>query len=401
MIDNKPLNILVFSSLFPSEARKTAGLFVRERMFRMREHANIIVVSPVPYFPGQEIIKWFVKGYRPMPAKQEVQDGITVYYPRFLSFPKFFRNKDAQFLTFSVRRFVKKLCKTHQIDVIDSHFTYPDGVAATTLASELGIASTITMRGTEVPHSNDPQKLPQLKKAWSQASHVISVSQSLKNVALKYGVNDKHITVVGNGIDTEKFIPLEKGEAKKSLGIAAESPVLATVGGLVYRKGFHRVIDCLPQLKEKHPNIKYLIVGGASLEGNIEEELKSQAEKLGVTDHVIFCGPQPPEALHKFLSAADVFVLATANEGWANVLLEALACGTPVIATDVGGNSEVINHSSLGEIVPFGNHDKLLDALNNGLIRKWESLELVRYAEANHWNYRIQNLKTIFDRISK
>ena len=152
---------------------------------------------------------------------------------------------------------------------------------------------------------------------------------------------------------------------------------------------------------EKHPNIKYLIVGGASLEGNIEEELKSQAEKLGVTDHVIFCGPQPPEALHKFLSAADVFVLATANEGWANVLLEALACGTPVIATDVGGNSEVINHSSLGEIVPFGNHDKLLDALDNGLIRNWERLALVRYAEANHWNYRIQNLKTIFDRISK
>lgn len=401
MMGNKSLNILIFSSLFPSEVRKTAGLFVRERMFRMREHANLVVVSPVPYFPGQEIIKWFVRDYRPMPAKKETQDGVTVYYPRFLSFPKFFRSKDAQFLTFSVRRFVKKLCKIHEINIIDSHFTYPDGVAATTLAKELGIASTITMRGTEVPHSNDPKKLPQLKKAWSDASHVIAVSQSLKNVALEHGISDEHVTVVGNGIDTEKFIPLEKTKAKESLGISAESPVLATVGGLVYRKGFHRVIDCLPQLKKEHPNIKYLIVGGASLEGNIEDELKSQADKLGVKDSVVFCGPQPPKELHKYLSAADVFVLATANEGWANVLLEALACGTPVVATDVGGNSEVINHSNLGQIVPFGVHDKLFDALNNSLTKEWDSQELVRYAKANHWNFRIQNLKTIFDRISK
>ncbi len=396
---NKSLSILVFSSLFPSETRKTAGLFVRERMFRMREHANITVISPVPWFPGQGIIRLFYKGYRPMPAKMEIQDGVEVYFPRFLSFPYFFRSKDAAFMAWSVRKLVKNLVKKKGINIIDSHFSYPDGLAATTLANELSIPSTITMRGTEVPHANDQTKLPMLQRAWGQASHVLAVAQSLKDVALVHGVEPEKVTVVGNGIDTEKFISLSKQKAKKNLGIQPESPVLITVGGLVFRKGFHRVLDCLPKLKLQYPNIQYLIVGGPSLEGNIEEYLRSQTKRLGLEENVIFCGPQKPSELHKYLSAADVFVLPTANEGWANVLLESLACGTPVVATDVGGNKEVINSTSLGHIVPFDEKGALFNAIANSIEKSWDVNLLVAYAEQNHWRHRVQHLKTIFERL--
>ncbi|GMM68933.1 glycosyltransferase family 4 protein [Alteromonas sp. MTD1] len=396
---HKPLNILVFSSLFPSEVRKTAGLFVRERMFRMREHAQITVVSPVPWFPGQGIIRFFFKGYRPMPAVMEVQDGVEVYFPRFLSFPFFFRSKDATFMAWSVRRLVKKLVKQKKINIIDSHFTYPDGLAATTLANEVGIPSTITMRGTEVPHSKDPRKLPLLQKAWAKASHVVAVSQSLKDVALEHGVEDEHVTVIGNGIDTEKFMPLDKRRAKEELGINPLSPVLITVGGLVFRKGFHRVIECLPDLKKKYPDIRYLVVGGPSLEGNIENFLINQCEELNVTENVIFFGAQPPEKLSMYISAADLFVLPTANEGWANVLLESLACCTPVIATDVGGNREVITKSDLGYIIPFGNSKALLNSLLSSLTKKWDGGILRQYAESNHWNVRVTKLHTLFSRL--
>lgn len=399
MIDNKPLNILVFSSLFPSEARKTAGLFVRERMFRMREHANITVVSPVPWFPGQGIIRFFFKGYRPMPAKIELQDGVEVYFPRFLSFPYFFRSQDANFMAWSVRKLVKRLVRQKRIDLIDSHFTYPDGLAATTLANELSIPSTITMRGTEVPHTKDAKKLPFLQKAWAQASHVISVSKSLKDVALANGVKDERVTVIGNGIDTEKFTALSKQQAKQGLNIKPDSPVLITVGGLVFRKGFHRVIECLPKLKHKFPDIKYLVVGGPSLEGNIEEYLRNQCKQLGVEEEVVFCGPKPPEELYKYLSAADLFVLPTANEGWANVLLESLACGTPVVATDVGGNKEVISQSNLGYIVPFDDSTALFNSLSLGLTTKWNVNTLRGYAESNHWNIRITKLNKLFSQL--
>ncbi|WP_240485156.1 glycosyltransferase [Aestuariibacter salexigens] len=369
---------------------------MRERMFRMRKYADIVVVSPVPWFPGQELIKLFFPDYRPMPPKMEVQDGVKVYFPRFFSLPLLFRQFDSLFMQRGARKLVKRLVKERNINIIDAHFTYPDGHAATQLAEEVGLPSTITMRGTEVPHSKDHKKLPSLKQAWSKASHVIAVSQSLKDVALQHGVEDSHITVVGNGIDTEQFQELDKKGAKQKLGLQPDAKVIITVGGLVWRKGFHRVIECMPDIQKEHPNLHYLIVGGASLEGNIEAELREQSDKLNLTDAVTFCGAKRPEELSLYLSAADVFVLATANEGWANVLLESLACGTPVVATDVGGNKEVITDDTLGAIVPFDDREALGTAITGALHRNWDTEHLLGYAQQNHWDNRITQLNRLF-----
>ena len=399
-MSDKKLNILVFSSLFPSDARRNAGLFVRERTFRFREFANITVVSPVPWFPGQKLIQIFVPGYRPMPAKVENQDGVDVYFPRFLSFPLLFKNKDSSLLRKSVEKFIDKLVRERKINLIDAHFSYPDGHAASIIAKKLDIPCTITMRGTELPHSLDVKKLALLKEAWEFSSHIIAVSQSLKDIATSNDVNSDKVTVVGNGIDTYKFTPLNKHEARQRLNLPTQAPVLITVGGLVYRKGFHRVIACLPKLRQDYPDIRYLIVGGSSLEGNIENELQQQVSQLGLQDNVIFCGPKKPEELNVYLSAATLFVLSTANEGWANVLLEALACETPVIATDVGGNKEVINNSELGTIMPFGNETALMEAIKAGVVKTWNKALLRNYAENNHWNVRMASIKQIFEDVT-
>jgi glycosyltransferase involved in cell wall biosynthesis len=202
--------------------------------------------------------------------------------------------------------------------------------------------------------------------------------------------------VVGNGVDTGKFHPVDRDQARRSLGIPDTATVLISVGGLTERKGFHRVIELLPALRSELPGLLFLIVGGASAEGDWGPQLRQQVRELGLEDCVRFLGTLPPEALKHPLSAADVFVLATRNEGWANVFLEAMACGLPVITTDVGGNREVVCRDELGAVVPFGDAGALRDALSAALARDWDRAAIVGYARDNEWDGRVAALVAAF-----
>ena len=394
-------NILVFSSLFPSEAAPGNGLFVRERMFRVARHAELTVVAPVPWFPGQSLIRKFRKDYRPRPAKQEVQQGITVYFPRFLAFPGVLRSLDAWMMYLCCLGLVRRIARERNIDIIDSHFTYPDGLAATWLARKLGLKSIITLRGTEVPHARIRGRTPQLLKAWRQADRIFSVSAALRDHAVALGAEAEKFRVIGNGIDTDRFQPIDPADARKRLGIDPDAPVLVTVGGLVERKGFHRVVECLPELLKSCPGLVYLIVGGANAEGDYRAQICELAGRLGVEGHLKFLGALPPDELAVPLSAADTFVLASSNEGWANVILEAMACGTPVVATDVGGNAEVVNAEELGCIVPFGDRAALTSALERSLRHQWSAATLIAYARDNHWDNRVESIIEEYDALTR
>ena len=370
-------------------------------MFRVADHAHVdmVVVSPTPWFPGQGLIRRFKKDYRPQPRAIEMQHGITVHSPRFLAFPGILRNLDAVMMYLFCVGLVRKLVREHGIEIIDSHFTYPDGLAATWLARKFGLKSIITLRGTEVPHAKIPGRVSKLLKAWRQADRVFSVSDSLRQHAISLGAQPDKFRVVGNGIDTEKFQALNPANARERLGIARDARVVVTVGGLVERKGFHRVVECLPALIKEYPNLVYLLVGGANAEGDYSEHIRARAEALDVSRHLVFLGALEPSELSEPLSAADVFVLATSNEGWANVILESMACGTPVIATNVGGNAEVVNSGTLGSIVPFGDSQALTDALLESLRLEWPVAPLTEYALQNHWDTRIEIILDEYNRL--
>jgi glycosyltransferase involved in cell wall biosynthesis len=149
-------------------------------------------------------------------------------------------------------------------------------------------------------------------------------------------------------------------------------------------------------LLREHSGLTYLVVGGPSPEGDMSERLQQQARALGVAEAVRFLGPMPAEELRVPLSAADLFVLATRNEGWANVILEAMACGLPVVATDVGGNSEVVCDPGLGTIVPFGDSECLQQAITAGLRTRWDVDAIRRYAASNTWDRRVAALVSEF-----
>ncbi|MEW6589957.1 MAG: glycosyltransferase, partial [Pseudomonadota bacterium] len=315
---DEPIDLVVFSSLFPSTVRPGAGLFIRERMFRVAQHRPLAVVSPQPWFPGQGLIRRFRPGYRPPAPALEIQQGIRVYHPRYLAVPGLFRRFDGRAMALASFFLLRRL-QAQGARLIDAHFAYPDGEAAVRLGRWLDLPVTITLRGTEVPHSNRPRLRKRIMRTLKAADRVFSVSDSLRRLALQLGVPDERTEVVGNGVDTVRFQLVDRAGARRKYDLPADAKILISVGGLVERKGMHRVIEVLPALLRQHPDLHYLIVGSGGPEGDMRAELDAQVAQLGLADRVHFLGALPPDELKWPLSAADVFVLATRNEGWANV----------------------------------------------------------------------------------
>lgn len=388
--------IVVFSSLFPSAVQPGAGLFVRERMFRVGRELPLAVVAPTPWFPLQSLLRRFRPGFRPGAPAHETQQGHEVWFPRFFSVPGVFKGLDGLAMALAAWPRLARLKRAGRLDLIDAHFAYPDGYAATLLGRWLGVPVTITLRGTEQRQARDPALAPKVRAALQRATQVFAVSESLRQVALGLGIAADKVRVVGNGVDLARFAPLPRAEARAALGLTVDAPVLVSVGGLCERKGFHRVIERLPALRERFPGLVYLVVGGPSPEGDLGPQLRAQVAAAGLDEAVRFLGALPPDALRGPLSAADVFVLATRNEGWANVFLEAMACGLPVVTTAVGGNAEVVCRAELGHVVPFGDGQALESAVADALLRDWDADTIRRYAAANTWDRRVAELVAVF-----
>lgn len=388
--------LLVLSSLFPSTVRPAAGLFIRERMFRVAAQIPLIVISPQPWFPGQSLIRLFRPGYRPSSPRHERQQGIEVYFPRFFALPGLLRSLDGWSMAACSFFLVRRLLRRHPVGLIDAHFGFPDGEAAVYLGRWLKLPVTITLRGTEVPHSRQPQVRPRLAHALTAAARVFSVSDSLRQLALSLGANADKTEVVGNGVDLQRFHPVDQQAARTKLGLPPAAKLLISVGGLVERKGMHRVIDCLPALLAQQPDLHYLIVGSGGAEGDMRSALDAQVARLGLAKRVHFLGAVAPDELKWPLGAADVFVLATRNEGWANVFLEAMACGLPVVTTDVGGNREVVCRPELGKVVPFDDALALQQALIHALADTWDRQAILAYASDNQWDKRVSQLVCAF-----
>jgi glycosyltransferase involved in cell wall biosynthesis len=390
--------VLVFSSLFPSPADPNAGVFIRERMFRVAKRLPIVVVSPKPWSPFDWLVRLFRPRFRPSAPVVETQQGIRVYYPRFFSIPGVLKHWDSTFMALGSYLAVKKLKKEFGFNLIDAHFGYPDGHAASLLARRFNVPLTITLRGSERTYVEMPQFRRRIVAGLNVADKVIGVSGSLTKLAVELGVPEDKTISIGNAVDCQRFEPVDRAEARRRYELNETDPVIISVGWLIERKGFHRVIEVMPELIRRHPGLCYLIVGGPAGADSMESRLRQQVATLGLQDHVKFLGPMKPDDLKWPLSAADLFVLATSREGWANVFLEAMACGLPVITTDVDGNAEVVCRAELGQVVPFGNPDVLASAVDHGLTRTWDRKAIRAYAEANSWDNRVDTLCLVIER---
>jgi glycosyltransferase involved in cell wall biosynthesis len=187
--------------------------------------------------------------------------------------------------------------------------------------------------------------------------------------------------VIGNGVDVQRFEALDRVEARRKLGIPADADVIVSVGALIPRKGHHFTIPAVAELARLHPRIRFYVIG----EGESRAELEAHARTLGIEDHVCLVGVRPNEELSTWYSAADVSCLASSREGWPNVLLESLACGTPVVATRVWGTPEVLVSPELGIMVDQNARD-IEKGLEAALEKRWDRNFLVGYARKRTWN---------------
>ena len=369
------VRLLTFSTLFPHAVRPNHGIFVENRLRHLlaSHEATSTVLAPVPWFPSRSdrFGDWALNARAPA---TETRHGIEIRHPRYPVLPKVGMSA-APWLLYRamVPRVARLLAEGQRFDAIDAHYVYPDGVAATWLGRRFGLPVVMTARGTDVnliPRYRVPRRL--IQGAIRDASAIIAVSAALKQVLVDLGAPSDKVTVLRNGVETDLFRPpADRGAVRTALGL--KGPTLISVGGLIERKGHHRTIEAMRQL----PGFELMITG----EGPERERLAGLIERHGLNDRVRLLGPRPHRDLPELYGAADASVLASSREGWANVLLESMACGTPVVAANIWGRDERVGRR------PGTRPDRRGGQQVHGLrgrTRGWEILPAVRGGAPRH-----------------
>lgn len=377
------MKILSFSYCFPNQANPTWGMFVYQRLAALARLEELRVCSPVPWFPG-------LAGEGGHPRAQPWQE-LAVYRPRFFYIPRFFKNADARLYALGLKPWLTNLLRDWRPDVLDAHFVWPDGVGVALLARELGIPYVITLRGKIYECLKVPSQTRQCAEALQGAAAVISVSSKMADEAHKLGVPRERLHVISNGVDREHFQPRDRRECRRQLGLPVDGRLLVTVAHLGKRKGHHETIKALVGLPE---DVRLVIVGGPA-QGGTAEGLRQVARAAGVEGRLILPGRQSYDKIPLYYGAADVGVLASYREGCPNAVLESLACGRPVVASDVGAVPDILPVPGAGRIVPAEQVEPLRTALAEVLAQSWNAEEVVRASGVRSWEQVAEEVRGV------
>jgi glycosyltransferase involved in cell wall biosynthesis len=391
MVTDSPLSLLTVSTLFPNPIQTTYGVFVETRLRKLLASGEVTarVLAPIPWLPP--FVDHLPMGPVYRVPQHVVRNGIEIDHPRYLVVPKIGMSITPFMLYRTICRSLKRLLASgYRVDLIDAHYFYPDGVAAVWAAREFNLPVVVTARGTDInliPQFRLPRRM--IQRAAANADGIITVCSALKDRLAELGVPRSRIIVLRNGVDLDRFHPIDRGAARNTLGIVR--PTLASVGHLVERKGHHHVIRALTQL----PGMDLMIVGA----GQERNSLEQLAVRLGVRDRVRFVGAVDQDQLCLIYNAIDALVLASSREGWANVLLESMACGTPVVASAVWGTPEVVAAPEAGVLMPSLDATGValgVDQLFSALPRR---IDTRRYAEGFDWKATTQGQLALFREI--
>ena len=390
----RPLRTLLFSTLFPSAVRPTHGIFVETRLRELLKTGEVEtkVLAPVPWFPfkGERFGEY---GQFARTPKQDQRNGIDVLHPRYLLLPKVGMNMAPDSIFKAALPAARRLIEQgFDFDLIDAHYYYPDGVAAARLARALGKPFVVTARGTDlnlVPEFPRPRQ--RILETARQAAASIGVCKALMDQLAELGADPAKLHVLRNGVDLERFRPEDPAQARQRLGLG-EGRWLLSVGHLIERKGHHLAIQALPLLPA---DVRLAIVGS----GVEDAALRSLAQNLGVQDRVRFVGQVPNVDLRWWYSAADISLLCSSREGWANVLLESMACGTPVVATSIWGTPEVVAAPEAGRLMAARTPAALQEAVQALWASPPTPAATRGYAEGFSWAATTQGQLAIFDKV--
>lgn len=376
------MRVLTFTSLFPNSVAPSHGIFVYRRVEATARVAGLEeeIIAPIPYSPRWiRSERW--KKLAGVPRVESIS-GLRVHHPRYPLLPKISMQMHGLLMYLGVRKLALRLHQQRPFDCIDAHYVYPDGFAAVMLGKLLGIPVVVSARGTDInvfPSFGTIR--PLILWTLRNSSGIIAVSEALKLRMIELGIPEEKIRFIGNGVEAGLFGVRDRKEARHWLGLPEDARILVSVASLRESKGHQHVITALARIAPLHPELKLYIVGEGEYRGRIERQIK----ELGLNQRVVLIGNRRNEEMPLWFNAADASILASSQEGWPNVILESLACGTPVIGTAVGQIPEILQSGDLG-ILTRQDSQAIASAIEGALSRTWDRETLSGFAHSRPWS---------------
>ncbi|WP_266182499.1 glycosyltransferase family 4 protein [Dyella humicola] len=374
------LRVLVLTNLFPTPWDPLRGAFNRQQFERLAQYHDVDVLTAVDFRERLAGMKGEVKvnGLR--------TDHFTFVYP-----PRIGRTLHALCWLLSLLIQRGRQLRSANYDCLLVSWAYPDAVAVGWLARRLGIPYVVKVHGSDLNvQAEHALRRPQIRSALRHANAVIAVSQALATKAIALDADAAHVHVLYNGVDPHLFAPGSRSQARAQLNLSPDAPLVLYVGNLKPAKGCLDLLEAFPALLAARPQAQLVYVGA----GPCQTTLLERASALGCADRVFLAGPVPHGALPHWFRAADLLCLPSHNEGVPNVVLEAMSCGIPVVATHVGGIPEVLP-SQAGLLVPAHECDALSRALIEAAGTRWDREAIVRQAAAFRWDDNVSRLAGI------
>jgi glycosyltransferase involved in cell wall biosynthesis len=382
--------VVAITNLFPNPYEPRRGLFNLRQFKAMSELAPVSAVAPVAYFPLLSMLGRYANSgrVRGLPPKSNV-GGLDVSYPRYIYPPMVGRPIQGHLYYHGAKKAVERAAKEVSAFALYGTWAYPDGFAVVRLARDLGLPCVIKVHGSDI---NDYMEVDWRRRVivstLNGAGRVVAVSEALKRKMVNFGVDEEKIEVVYNGVNGDVFCVVGKGEARARLGLDGPARRVLFVGNLKPVKGLDDLIEAMRQLVVERPDVKLHIVGY----GPLEAALKQRTIDVSLQNNVRFEGEKGPEEVALWMNACDLLCLPSLNEGVPNVVLEALSCGLPVVATKVGGIPEVVSSEVAGLLVEPRQPVQLYEAIAYVLDHKYVAAGITGFAERFSWESNAERI---------
>ena len=375
------LRVISLSCNYPSLEEPVRGVFIESRLRSLSKYAEVRVICPAPLF---DYGRWRTGNFRMQRKTGGVYHGMQVYRPRWV-YPPVGSVWNAISLAAQLIGPMRRLRREYPFDLIDAHFAFPEGIAAALISKALGCPFVVTLRGNEPLHCKGALTRRMTQWMLRRAARVIAVSDDLRDFAVRLGADASTTRVIPNGVDASLFYPRDRAQSRHLQALPPGAKTVLSAGYLIERKGHHRIMQALHDVSAQTGPVHLLIAGGLGREGDYSDKLRSLRDRLGMQSTVHFLGTVAPDELAELMSAVDAFCLATTREGWPNVVNEALACGAPVVATDVGGVRTMLSNPECGIMVPVDDPVALRDALASALVRTWDRAKIAAHGRSRSW----------------
>jgi teichuronic acid biosynthesis glycosyltransferase TuaC len=380
-----------------------AQYFVGDQIRSVGKYASkVSVLIPSPFLSGLVVrLPWASNRFASLKRARDTEQGTlaeNLVRARYFDLPGRF----GRHLTYSLaaRASVRSISQSQtDFDVIHSHFLRLHGFIGSALKKSFRKPLVVSAYG------GDAYSLPftdsfNRKLAVSVirgADRLIAVSRTVAQNLYRLGAEEEKVRIIPTGFDSRLFQPTGKEEARISLGLPVEKQILLTVANLVPQKGHTYLLDSLKKITGSRSNFVLVIVGG----GELERDLRQKTADLGLGDAVIFAGPRPHEEIATWINACDLFVLPSVSEGSPTVLTEVMACGKPIVATNVGGIPDILKDGDTGYLVPPREVDDLADAVLRALDRSWSEEEIRKHALPFSWDTLASEIVEVYSEITR